>query len=482
MTLTKSHHRMLAGANPNITDTTADRDGLVDCTAALQALLDGAATRGGQVDIGDARLLISSNLAVPAGVTLCGHWRTPGDLTKDAGTYGGTAPTFGTMGSCLILGAGVSITLGAGGALAGLLVMRSGVNHPVVGDGTYSGTAVTVDGDDCYIGYCMFLGHTLAINSDLSGRHKFEWIFGDCSGGIKIASSFDVSRITNCHFWPWLSTGNDGVAVPDANHYRSGVGFDIHGLDIGIVSDCFAFGYYRGFRVISVGAATFTNCATDGALLFAGSIGFDIGDGSLGDTGTRFIGCVVFSAVNGFWINLPTNDYVSLTNCQCSAVSGTGIYVASGDVGIHGGFLAATTANVYVANALSKVSIVGTRFNSASAPITGLSRFVEVAGIDTGLYVGGAAIGSPGPRQIASASPLVITATGSFFEVLGVTGFSTITAGYPGRLIILKFAGILTVTDGVPIKLNGDFITAANSTLTLVSDGTNWFEVARCSP
>jgi hypothetical protein len=328
----------------------------------------------------------------------------------------------------------------------------------------------------------MFLGHALAINSDLSGRHKFEWIFGDCSGGIKITSSADVSRITDCHFWPWLSTGNDGVAVPDANHYRSGVGFDLHGLDIGVVSDCFAFGYHRGFRVISVGAATFTNCATDGALLSAGSIGFEIGDGSLGDTGTRFIGCVVFSAENGFWINLPTNDYVSLTNCQCSAVSGTGIYIASGDVGIHGGFLAATTANVYVANALSKVSIVGTRFNSASAPITGLSRFVEVAGdrhrplCRRGrTRVAGAA---PDRQRLAAGHhrDRLVLRSARRDRVLDDHGRLSGAADHPE--IRRYFDGDGRRTDQAERQLRD----RGDSTLTLVSDGTNWFEVARCSP
>jgi hypothetical protein len=44
---------------------------------------------------------------------------------------------------------------------------------------------------------------------------------------------------------------------------------------------------------------------------------------------------------------------------------------------------------------------------------------------------------------------------------------------------VLRFAGILTVTDGSNLKLAGNFTTAADSTLELVCDGTNWIELGR---
>lgn len=65
-----------------------------------------------------------------------------------------------------------------------------------------------------------------------------------------------------------------------------------------------------------------------------------------------------------------------------------------------------------------------------------------------------------------------------------VSGTTTITSipvsqAYVGKTITLIFQGILTVTDGSNLKLAGNFVTTADDTLTLTTDGTNWYEVAR---
>ena len=41
------------------------------------------------------------------------------------------------------------------------------------------------------------------------------------------------------------------------------------------------------------------------------------------------------------------------------------------------------------------------------------------------------------------------------------------------------FDDVLTVTDGGNLKLAGNFVTALGSTITLVCDGTNWYEISR---
>jgi hypothetical protein len=64
--------------------------------------------------------------------------------------------------------------------------------------------------------------------------------------------------------------------------------------------------------------------------------------------------------------------------------------------------------------------------------------------------------------------------------ISGTTGITSISAvGQIGRTVNLQFADALTVTDGSNLVLNGNFTTAANATLTLTCDGTNWYEVAR---
>ena len=64
--------------------------------------------------------------------------------------------------------------------------------------------------------------------------------------------------------------------------------------------------------------------------------------------------------------------------------------------------------------------------------------------------------------------------------ISGTTGITSIFASlHQGRRVTLIFQDILTVTDGGNLKLNGNFTSAANSTLTVTCDGTNWYEVSR---
>lgn len=82
---------------------------------------------------------------------------------------------------------------------------------------------------------------------------------------------------------------------------------------------------------------------------------------------------------------------------------------------------------------------------------------------------------------IASASTLDLPETGDTFFVSGTTQIDNLsaTAERPGRPVKLIFLGVLTVTDAGNKKLQGDFVTATDSVLTLVFDGTNWQETAR---
>lgn len=82
-------------------------------------------------------------------------------------------------------------------------------------------------------------------------------------------------------------------------------------------------------------------------------------------------------------------------------------------------------------------------------------------------------------RSVASAGTVTLPSHLRYVNITGTTGITAITASWADRLVVLRFAGALTVTDGSNLLLNGNFVTTADDTLTLVSDGTNWIEMAR---
>lgn len=81
--------------------------------------------------------------------------------------------------------------------------------------------------------------------------------------------------------------------------------------------------------------------------------------------------------------------------------------------------------------------------------------------------------------DVASAGALTLGDDGNVFDITGTTGITSITAKTAGTVVMLQFDGALTITDGSNLKIRGDFITAAESTIMLYCDGTSWFEISR---
>lgn len=88
--------------------------------------------------------------------------------------------------------------------------------------------------------------------------------------------------------------------------------------------------------------------------------------------------------------------------------------------------------------------------------------------------------GNVGLQMPTVASAATVTLPGDpVITISGTTTITSITASWAGRRVTLIFSGALTFTDGSNLKLNGNFVTTADDTITLVCDGTNWFEQAR---
>ena len=84
-----------------------------------------------------------------------------------------------------------------------------------------------------------------------------------------------------------------------------------------------------------------------------------------------------------------------------------------------------------------------------------------------------------GLRSVSSSALLPIDERTDFFAITGTTDITSLPDSYAGRVVHLRFLGILTINDGGNIKLNDDFTTSSNDMLNLICDGPNWFEVSR---
>lgn len=80
-----------------------------------------------------------------------------------------------------------------------------------------------------------------------------------------------------------------------------------------------------------------------------------------------------------------------------------------------------------------------------------------------------------GYGTVASAATVTLPNVG-VVTITGTTTITSITAGTAGRRVTLIFAGALTLVDGSNLKLAGNLVTVADDAITLVSNGTNWYE------
>lgn len=82
---------------------------------------------------------------------------------------------------------------------------------------------------------------------------------------------------------------------------------------------------------------------------------------------------------------------------------------------------------------------------------------------------------------IASAATLNLPGWGDVFQVTGTTNISAmgVHQNYHGRRVTLRFAGVLTMSSGAGLAMKANLTTAAGTTLTLMSDGASWYEIAR---
>lgn len=197
--------------------------------------------------------------------------------------------------------------------------------------------------------------------------------------------------------------------------------------------------------------------------------------GKIGHTSVSDDDLDILSLVSGADINLATTG-----TSEINLAPGGTIEAVVSATGVHIG--ASTAAPVIASGTGSPEGVVAAAVGSVYLRTNGTAaagdvKYLKTSGAATN--AGWVQDCSGGGATTASADPLTLPPTGVLHTISGTTNIASITASWAGRIAVLKFEGILTVTDGSNLVMAGNFVTTANDTLTLISDGTNWVEMAR---
>lgn len=258
----------------NVKDFGAVGDGVTDDTAAIQAALN-AALAGSAVQC-SGRHYVGGALSLPPHVSLFGDAIASNDMISH---------NFRRLTSTLIIGAAGGITLQNGASLRGLRVIQVSATTPtskadaLAKIAAFSGTAITVAGDDALVENCLIVGFAKGVYSAGYNRPNVFNTGIDCTNGIEISGCYDVPRLNNVHCWNYF-TGNMGAVVEFSWDValRSGKAFWLHDHVDGLeMIGCFALGWAVDCLLDggadTVFAPTLTACHFDGVAVANTNIG-----------------------------------------------------------------------------------------------------------------------------------------------------------------------------------------------------------------
>lgn len=459
-------------------------DGATSDSAIIQAAVDSLGPLGGTVLIPNGkRCLIDTNITLHANVSLCGPHQFIGSPQNNL-----SAP-YGSMGGALIVNPAATITLGGGASLKGLLIHRKGMTFPANDASAFAGTAITGNGDDITISHCLVLGFAQAYTSTSAQRPHIDNLKFDCLNGILIHNCADIAYVTQCHGWPFATIAS--TAELPGQLKRSGTGIKMTGIgDWNKITNCFTYGYFRGFNINGCENVTLIGCGADNTPAsnpHTNAIGFLI-DGQSNDT--RLIGCQAAANTHGLYVATAAGKRTRVDNFDSWFSLANGIVADTGDVSIEGGIIRDTNNGVLIISSTANVFVDKVRFHNI-----GGSAIIATSATDR-LRIGphndygnlatstGASVGIP---PVPSATNLALPFTGDMFTVTGTTTIATLAEGWAGRQVTLLFASAVTVTHGTSgstamrLANAANFAAPAGGTLTLRHNGGQWFEVGRCA-
>jgi hypothetical protein len=478
----------------SVKDFGAVGDGVTDDTNAFQAAIDYVHSLGGGTVAFYGRNLIDGNLTIKDYVSLRGPIDLPDEILP------GVVADYDSKSGVLIINSGATITTNDSAGVSHCVIIRKGLNLPfadataaAAGLAAFAGTALTVGGPGSYFHHLLILGFNQAILSSGNERVRCEYVQGDCTNGIDVRVCFDITYVENCHFWPFTTVHQSWTT--NALLRRTGSAYLFANVgDWNKVTNCFSYGYFRGFRAASVNSMSFISCGADntstaGVGDHTGAIGFTV-EGSSNDT--NFIRCQAAAQESGFSISSSNNLHTELIGCDMWANALRGVIINSGDVNILGGTIRNTVNGVLINNTTSRIFLDQIRFSDLSTKPIGfnVSNSTTFIGANdyNGIAAGQTVVANPNnwPVQTVTAQdPLLLPVDGDTFLINGNTNFGLLAGGWRGRRVTLIFAGTPTVSNGGAspngMFLSGGvaFVAIVGSTLSLVHTGQNWYETGR---
>lgn len=338
--------------------------------------------------------------------------------------------------------------------------------------------------------------------ADFTGAHS-RVTFNNIAGnilyrGINIDNSFDVDRFEDIHFYPFFSTGDEVLAYTTNN--AKGI---ILGRADGFQANNLFF--YGLATCVELGNATnpvygqITNLSCDVCKIGINAVnvwpyGVSIKNFKYAMSPTRQATyglpatyAIVLSNPNGnididgisIWGGPNRFLYVNAAYGAAAKTRLTNIdIIANVDTEFisHSGLGTIIIENLH--STLSK-NLVGYGASASSIIFENPQVVLENSAGTQKSIIKKYNIWDASVSNIVAASTLTLPNSGDFFNVTGVTWIASITASKIGRIVVLKFSDASKVVAGSNLKIVSDFATTANDTLTLVCDGTNWYELCR---
>jgi hypothetical protein len=469
----------------SVKDFGAVGDGVADDSAALQAALTSLGTAGGTVLIPSGCVLrLLNNVNVPDNCAIKGvkavRPRTVG------------SPNLNLLSPRIVLSRTKTITLNNGSELENFFILPDAFtfSDTRANVDAWTGNAITFADNisDAVIKSVLIIGFNFGITTGSNtriDRVSIDDVKLDCNNGIYLKNCFDIVYLSRIHGWPF-STLQSTPEVNNQHLKRSGTFIKLDGTtnDGAKVFQSFCYGMNVGFYAAGADSFSFTCCHADNDPGVAdGTVGFKIDGGSFEG---RLVSCQASGVDKGVVVDTTdTNGRVFINELNSWETKTYAVQAIHGDVLLTGGGLR-NTGSVGTAirceNTVTSVQAIGTKINGFSTAFHSDTSVPVVH--DLCDFTGTTTVANtPYVKTIASASPFVTDLKSKIILVTGTTGFSTINnaGAYAGKTLTLKFGAALTLSTGGNLKLAGNVAFAAtpDDTITFISDGTNFFEIAR---